>query len=224
MQANREWISISDMMAGLMMVFLFIAVLFMSEVQKEQKAIKEIAESYQNIQQQLYRDLNQEFKKDLETWDAEILKDNTIRFKSPEILFDTNSSKLKTLFIAVLNDFFPRYLDILTNNKYKKQIKEIRVEGHTSSIWKNATREQSYINNMSLSQNRAKSVLVYSYNITNSVNNKIFLENVFRANGMSFSNLIKKNGKENIQASQRVEFRVITKAEEKIYEIINKLQ
>ncbi len=77
---------------------------------------------------------------------------------------------------------------------------------------------------MSLSQNRAKSVLVYSYNITNSVNNKIFLENVFRANGMSFSNLIKKNGKENIQASQRVEFRVITKAEEKIYEIINKLQ
>ncbi|WP_369176955.1 OmpA family protein [Candidatus Thiodubiliella endoseptemdiera] len=224
MQANREWISISDMMAGLMMVFLFIAVLFMSEVQKEQKAIKEIAESYQNIQQQLYRDLNQEFKKDLEAWDAEILKDNTIRFKSPEILFDTNSSKLKTLFIAVLNDFFPRYLDILTNNKYKKQIKEIRVEGHTSSIWKNATREQSYINNMSLSQNRAKSVLVYSYNITNSVNNKIFLENVFRANGMSFSNLIKKNGKENIQASQRVEFRVITKAEEKIYEIINKLQ
>jgi outer membrane protein OmpA-like peptidoglycan-associated protein len=161
MQANREWISISDMMAGLMMVFLFIAVLFMSEVQKEQKVIKEIAESYQNIQQQLYRDLNQEFKEELEIWDAEILEDNTIRFKSPEVLFDTNSSELKVLFMTVLDDFFPRYLDILTNNKYKKQIKEIRVEGHTSSIWKNATREQSYINNMSLSQNRAKSVLAY---------------------------------------------------------------
>jgi outer membrane protein OmpA-like peptidoglycan-associated protein len=224
MQANREWISISDMMAGLMMVFLFIAVLFMSEVQKEQKAIKEIAESYQNIQQQLFKDLSEEFKQDLKVWDAEILSDNTIRFKSPEILFDTNSSDLKALFIAVLDDFFPRYLDILTNNKYKKQIKEIRVEGHTSSIWNNTTREQSYINNMSLSQNRAKSVLAYSYNITNSVNNKIFLENVFRANGMSFSNLIKNNGEEDIQASQRVEFRVITKAEEKIYEIINKLQ
>ncbi|CAB5507898.1 hypothetical protein [uncultured Gammaproteobacteria bacterium] len=224
MQANREWISISDMMAGLMMVFLFIAVLFMSEVQKEQKAIKEIAESYQNIQQQLFKDLSEEFKQDLKVWDAEILSDNTIRFKSPEILFDTNSSDLKALFIAVLDDFFPRYLDILTNNKYKKQIKEIRVEGHTSSIWNNTTREQSYINNMSLSQNRAKSVLAYSYNITNSANNKIFLENVFRANGMSFSNLIKNNGEEDIQASQRVEFRVITKAEEKIYEIINKLQ
>ena len=224
MQTNREWISISDMMAGLMMVFLFIAILFMSEVQKEQKAIKEIAESYQDIQQQLYKDLNQEFQKDLKIWDAEILQDNTIRFKSPEVLFDTNSSELKALFRAVLDDFFPRYLGILTNNKYKKQIKEIKVEGHTSSVWKNATREQSYINNMSLSQNRAKSVLAYNYNITNLVNNKIFLENVFRANGMSFSNLIKENGEENIQASQRVEFRVITKAEEKIYEIINKLQ
>ncbi|CAC9505387.1 hypothetical protein [uncultured Gammaproteobacteria bacterium] len=54
--------------------------------------------------------------------------------------------------------------------------------------------------------------------------NEAFLENFFRANGMSFSNLIKNNGEEDIQASQRVEFRVITKAEEKIYEIINKLQ
>jgi outer membrane protein OmpA-like peptidoglycan-associated protein len=117
MQANREWISISDMMAGLMMVFLFVAVLFMSEVQKEQKAIKEIAEGYQNIQQQLYEDLKKEFKKDLEIWDAEILKDNTIRFKSPEILFDTNSSKIKELFKNVLDNFFPRYLEILTNNR-----------------------------------------------------------------------------------------------------------
>ncbi|VVH60009.1 hypothetical protein BSPWISOX_1693 [uncultured Gammaproteobacteria bacterium] len=207
-----------------MMVFLFVAVLFMSEVQKEQKAIKEIAEGYQNIQQQLYEDLKKEFKKDLEIWDAEILKDNTIRFKSPEILFDTNSSKIKELFKNVLDNFFPRYLEILTNNKYKKQIKEIRIEGHTSSVWKNATRGQSYINNMSLSQNRAKSVLAYSYNIVKSANNKVFLENVFRANGMSFSNLILKNEKEDIQASQRVEFRAVTKAEERIYEIINKLQ
>ena len=224
MQANREWISISDMMAGLMMVFLFIAVLFMSEVQEEQKVIKEIAGSYQNIQQQLYKDLNQEFKEDLKAWGAEILQDNTIRFKSPKVLFDTNSYKLKKFFRDVLDDFFPRYLGILTNKKYKKQIKEIRVEGHTSSGWENATREQSYINNMSLSQDRAKSVLAYSYNITHSANDKAFLEKVFRANGMSFSNLIIEAGKENIQASQRVEFRVVTKAEEKIYEIINKLQ
>lgn len=224
MQANKEWISISDMMAGLMMVFLFIAVLFMDEVQKEQKAIKEIAENYQNIQWQLNKDLNKEFKDDLSKWDAEILQDNTVRFKSPEVLFDINSSELKVFFMSMLNNFFPRYLGILTNKEYKKQIKEIRVEGHTSSIWNNTTREQSYVNNMSLSQDRAKSVLEYTYNITHSPHQKKFLEDVFRANGMSFSNLIIEKGKENIRASQRVEFRVLTKAEEKIYEIIDKLQ
>jgi hypothetical protein len=40
------------------------------------------------IQQQLYEDLKKEFKEDLKIWDAEILKDNTIRFKSLDILFD----------------------------------------------------------------------------------------------------------------------------------------
>ncbi len=223
MHANKEWISISDMMAGLMMVFLFIAVLFMNEVQKDQQAIKGIVENYQSIQQQLNIDLNKEFKNDLKKWDAEILEDNTIRFKSPDILFDTNSSEIKFIFKDLLNDFFPRYLDILINTNYRDKIKEIRIEGHTSSRWNLATREQSYINNMSLSQDRAKSVLEYSYNITHLSHRKKFLENLFRANGMSFSNLIIEKGKENILASQRVEFRVLIKAEEKIYEIIDKL-
>ncbi len=40
------------MMAGLMMVFLFIAVLFMNEIQKEQAVIKDIAENYINIKKQ----------------------------------------------------------------------------------------------------------------------------------------------------------------------------
>ena len=224
MQINREWISISDMMAGLMMVFLFIAVLFMNEIQKEQNTIKGIVENYQNTKQQLNKDLLNEFRDDLIRWDAEILQDNTVRFKSPDVLFDINSSKIKPIFKDILNNFFPRYLNILTNKIYKNKVQEIRIEGHTSSIWKNAVREQSYLNNMSLSQARAKSVLEYSYNITKSSFKKKWLEKNFRANGMSFAKLIKKKGKEDIQSSQRVEFRVLTKAEERIYEIIDKLQ
>jgi glycerol-3-phosphate dehydrogenase len=67
------------MMAGLMMVFLFVAVLFMSEVQKEQKAIKEIAEGYQNIQQQLYNYLNRKNTLDISICNTvfSLLKDLT---------------------------------------------------------------------------------------------------------------------------------------------------
>jgi outer membrane protein OmpA-like peptidoglycan-associated protein len=224
MQANKEWISISDMMAGLMMVFLFIAVLFMNEVQQEQKEVKEIVDGYQNIKQELNNDLKNEFEKDLVKWDAEILSDNTIRFKSLDVLFDVGSAEIKHSFIEILSDFFPRYVRILTNKTYKNRISEIRVEGHTSSIWnKHTTHEQSYINNMSLSQNRAKAVLEYGYGAIES-KNKNFLEKVFRANGMSFSSLIVENGVENIQKSQRVEFKASIKSEEKIYEIINKLK
>lgn len=207
------------------MVFLFIAVLFMHEIQKDQRAIKEIAEDYNNIREQLNKDLNNEFKDDLVKWKAEILKDNTIRFKSPDILFDISSAQIKPLFKEVINDFFPRYLGILTNKKYKDQIDEVRIEGHTSSFW-NAyvTKNQSYIKNMELSQARARSVLEYSYAITIKNSNKEWLRKVLRANGMSFAKLIKINEKEDTVASQRVEFRVLTKAEEKIYEIIDKLQ
>ena len=223
----NEWTSISDMMAGLMMVFLFIAVLFMYEIQTEQNIIKEVAEDYQSIYLQLNGDLSNEFKDDLKKWDAEILEDNTIRFKAPDVLFDSDSSEVKPQFKAILNNFFPRYLQILTDDNYKKEIGEVRIEGHTSSIWKYAkTKEQSYLNNMRLSQDRAREVLAYVYIITKSKTDKRWLETHLRGNGMSFSKPIKNNnnGKEDIQASQRVEFRVLTKSEEKIYEIIDKLQ
>ena len=222
MQVNREWINISDMMAGLMMVFLFIAVLFMNEIQKKQAAIKDIAENYDNIKQRLNRDLNEEFKEDLAKWGAEILPDNTVRFKSPDILFPTGSKEIPPKFKNILDDFFPRYLSILTNKIYENKINEVRVEGHASSHWEGASKDESYLNNMELSQERAKNVLAYTYKITKS-GDKEWLEGVFRANGLSFSTLIKANGEEDKRASQRVEFRVLTKAEEKIYEIIEKL-
>ena len=225
MRVNQEWISISDMMSGLMMVFLFIAVVFMNEIQKEQAVIKEFAEEYQTIQRQLNIDLNNEFRDDLVKWDAEILRDNTIRFRAPDILFASSSSDIKPNFKEILNDFFPRYLSILTSDIYKDNIQEIRVEGHTSSTWQSAkSREVSYLNNMLLSQDRARNVLAYIYGETSSTTDRRWLEKHLRANGMSFSRLIIKDGQEDVSSSQRVEFRVMTKAEEKIYQIIDKLQ
>lgn len=225
MKVNKEWINIADMMAGLMMVFMFIAIAYMVEVSKEKETIKEIVMTYRESQQDLNFDLQSEFKNDLTRWDAEILKDNTIRFKSPEVLFKGGSSDISTEFQAILNDFFPRYIKIMTSKKYKNNIDEIRIEGHTSSIWANAKNKQErYLKNMELSQNRSKSVLAYCFSIDNLSNSDNWLIQTLRANGMAFSKILKNdNGKENIQKSQRVEFKVLTKAEEKIYKIIEKI-
>ncbi len=238
MQVNKEWISISDMMTGLMMIFLFIAVLFMNEVQKKNKAIQKekdeiqkqnsiiqnILETYQALDPKLNSDLNNEFKNDLKKWDAEILKDNTIRFNAPDVLFDFGEHRIKPRFKKILDDFFPRYLEILTSDDYINEIQEIRIEGHTSSVWSDATREQSYIENMRLSQNRAREVLAHVYEIIKSKDKKRWMEGHLRGNGLSFSKLIKHSGKEDMRASQRVEFRVLTKAEDKLYEIIDELK
>jgi len=225
MKVNKEWISIADMMAGLMMVFMFIAVVYMVEVSKEQDTIKEIAMTYRESQQDLNADLRKEFQSDLKKWDAEILKDNTIRFKSPEVLFKGGSSSISQAFKIILNDFFPRYIKIMTNDKYVNNIDEIRIEGHTSSIWGNAkNKDERYLKNMELSQDRSKNVLAYCFSIKDVEKNDDWLIQSLRANGMAFSKVLyKENGREDMRRSQRVEFKVLTKAEDKIYKILEKI-
>jgi len=228
LKVNKEWINISDMMSGLMMVFLFIAIAFMVQIQSEQQAVKEIAMTYRKSQQSLNSDLHKEFEKDLKQWGAEITKDNIFRFNSPEVLFKAGSSEISNQFKIILDDFFPRYIKLLTSDKYKNEIDEIRVEGHTSNGWGNAKSKSAiYLNNMQLSQNRANNVLTYCYKNNDKIiqNNKRWLEKQLRANGMSFAKLIyKENGKQDFSKSRRVEFRVLTKAQEKIYKIIEQLK
>ena len=50
MKSAKEWISISDMMTGLMMVFLFLSILYMNQIQKEsEKRIKDTKKSAEKI-------------------------------------------------------------------------------------------------------------------------------------------------------------------------------
>ena len=60
----------------------------------------------------------------------------------------------------MLKEFFVRYINILYGAKFRDQIAEIRVEGHTSSEWaEGATEIQRYIWNLDLSQRRAFEIL-----------------------------------------------------------------
>jgi len=225
MKHNNEWVSISDMMSGLMLIFMFIAISFMIQVQFEKDKIKQIAVTYTKSKKDLNFDLHKEFDKDLEKWNAEITKNNEIVFNSPEVLFESGKSDVKERFEEILEDFFPRYIKILYT-KYKDQINEIRIEGHTSNIWQSATsKEEVYLNNMRLSQNRANSVLNYCYLIDNKIiqDDRKWLEKHLRANGMAFAKLKYKDNNKTIVdniSSRRVEFKINMKTEDKIYKIL----
>lgn len=228
MQTNREWIGISDLMSGLMMVFLFIAIVFMLQTEKDKKSMSEIALTYERSKNELNKELQKEFNKDLEQWGAEILDDNTIRFKEPDILFSRSSSQINNKFKHILKDFFPRYISILLKPKFKNDIDEIRIEGHTSSVGRKVfTKEQAYLYNARLSQRRSFSVLSYVYMLKSIEPERDWLLKVLRANGLSFAKLIYKdesNENEDLARSRRVEFRVLTKVEEKIYTILEKVR
>ncbi len=220
-QTSEHWVSLSDLMAGLMMVFLFISVAYMRYVQIERNKIKEVAVAYQNTQVALYNALDAEFTDDLPKWDAEIDK-NTLefRFKSPEVLFSNGSDVLKQNFKSILDDFFPRYMKVL--NSFRSDITEIRIEGHTSSDWIGAASSDiAYFRNMELSQGRTRAVLEYIYGMNSVAEHRSWVKQAFSAVGYSSAHpVLDGNGHEDSERSRRVTFKVLTNAELQIRRII----
>jgi outer membrane protein OmpA-like peptidoglycan-associated protein len=222
-EGESQWLPISDLMSVLMMIFLLIAVSYMLKVYLEKEKIQEVAVTYNKLQNELYKDLNLEFEEDLKKWNAEIDKTSlSVRFKSPDILFNIGSANLKSEFKDILADFFPRFIAILHKDSYRNDIEEIRIEGHTSSYWSaKTTEEKAYIYNMELSQNRTRNVL--DYVLRNESNEKLikWIRLNVTANGLSSSKLIyNTDGSQNRELSRRVEFRVKTNAEKRIAKIL----
>lgn len=219
---EEHWLSVSDLMAGLMMIFMLIAIVYMIKVETEADKIKEVAILYDHLKNDLYNDLHSTFKDDLTRWNAELYRDLSIRFKGPDVLFDRGRAEIKLKFQAILSDFFPRYIAIITSDKYRNDIEEIRIEGHTSSIWNNKTSDfDGYILNMALSQARTRSTLDYVLSLESVISEVEWLKAHTTANGLSSSKLIhNEDGSENPSLSRRVEFRVKTNAEARIAKII----
>ncbi|MCV6630406.1 MAG: OmpA family protein [Flavobacteriaceae bacterium] len=224
-EGESQWLPISDLMSVLMMVFLLIAVSYMLKVYLEKEKIQEVAVTYNKLQNELYDDLNLEFEEDLKKWNAEIDKASlSVRFKSPDILFNMGSANLKPEFKSILADFFPRFIAILHKDGFRNDIDEIRIEGHTSSHWRaETTEEKAYIYNMELSQNRTRNVLDYVLRNETDDNLVKWIRLNVTANGLSSSKLIfNDDGTQNRELSRRVEFRVKTNAEKRITKILGK--
>ena len=225
---GEHWSSISDLMAGLMMIFLLIAIAYMHNIAQGQQKIKKIAETYHEAQVALYEKLNEEFKEDLPKWQAIIDKETlSIQFFEPDILFQTGKADVTPKFKDILDIFFPRYLNIIFSDEFKDTIAEVRIEGHTSSEWSTGTSspDEAYFNNMQLSQERTRSVLVYCYSITQKNNYKNLMQQHVTANGLSSSKLVyNDDGTEDKARSRRVEFRTRTNAENRIVQILDELK
>ncbi|GIX08046.1 MAG: hypothetical protein KatS3mg115_2449 [Candidatus Poribacteria bacterium] len=163
-------LSIGDLMAALLLIFVLVLATALMELQKEFReraaeavVIKQTVETYKQVQDDLYEALYDEFKDDLVIWNAELERSTLIfRFKEPEVLFEVGKATLRPRFTRILDDFFPRYVRTLRDPRFRDRISEVRLEGHTSPEWLGtSTPEEAYFENMRLSQDRTRAVLQY---------------------------------------------------------------
>lgn len=157
MAKPNVWLSVSDLMTGLMVIFLFVAIAYISRVQKNQSVLTDYVETKNEMHDKLVN----EFAGDTLKWQMAIGKDLTMKFKEPTVLFATGSYELTPRFKEILDEFLPRYFNILLNDSLSNRIQEIRIEGHTDDVPIPRYDLDPYIANAMLSQQRALSVVRY---------------------------------------------------------------
>lgn len=236
--ANKKenfWIPYADLMTVLMVVFLFISIAYMGLLQVQKKEQDALFKDYKETKEDLYNDLNAQFKNDFKKWNLELDKDLSIKFTNPEVLFESGKSDITLKFQAILAEFFPKYLSIILQPKYSDKIAEIRIEGHTDILPIYSSKEDPYIDNIKLSQDRSRNVLQFlrglPYYKQLSQENEQLLQFWITANGLSYGRTLddekkltylskKKASNEN---SRRVEFKIVTTSEILVEKVIKQI-
>ncbi|GAB2613942.1 OmpA/MotB family protein [Belliella aquatica] len=232
---ESNWISFSDIMTGLMVIFMFIAISYILEVQKKQDERDELFEEFQATKESLYFALDSAFRDEFQTWKVELDKDLSIKFTNPDVLFASGQTEIRPYFREILDQFLPRYFEIILQDKYQDKISEVRIEGHTDQVPAYNFDPDPYIGNVKLSQLRSAQVLKHFRSMPyfkelpgDTVD---LLQFWLTANGLSYGRtldtnktLTKDSGLEaNNDFSRRVEFRIITTSDKLVEKVINEL-
>jgi outer membrane protein OmpA-like peptidoglycan-associated protein len=234
--SDNNWISFSDIMTVLMIIFLFISISYMMQVKKEQAQRDEIFEEFKATKEELYNELNTVFKDDFQKWDVQLDKDLSIKFTNPDVLFQSGRTNIRPYFSEILSKFLPKYFDIILQKKYQDKISEIRVEGHTDNVPAPQYDKDPYIANTLLSQERSAEVIKHfremEYFQNLSTSEITLIEYLLTANGLSYGRTVDDNGNLTInsnqpinnQKSRRVEFRIITTSDKLIDKVLKELE
>ena len=202
---NIFWITMTDLMTGLVLVFvvMFFYTYLTSHVEILQQNLEK-KNATKNLQETL-NTLNIEASIDSIT--------GVVKISDLE-LFEIGSYNLSDKGKKYLDKFAPAYLNSLFSNDYlNKNIDKIIIQGHTDSqTFKGKYNEdEQYMKNMELSLNRAYTVANYITNTPYNKENGNKLRKMIIVEGASFSEPIIINGKEDFTKSRRVELKLIMK-------------
>ncbi len=196
------------------------------ETLREQHELLNKLEAIMSEQQQklddiigVRKEIVQELSREFENSDLKVSVDEktgAITFDA-SILFDYNKAIIKDSGKEFLAEFLPKYADVLLGSKYKDNVSEIIIEGHTDT-------EGTYMFNLQLSQKRALAVAEFFLSDKSDVLNKNQIEEMRKlisATGRSYSNPVYgADGEVDMEASRRVEILFRLKDEEMIREMM----
>lgn len=233
------WIPYADLMTVLMVIFLFISLAYMGLVQFKQQQQDKIFEEYKQTKENLYNELKETFKNDFQRWNLSLDQDLSIIFTNPNVLFEADEANIRPMFELILNEFIPKYFNVLRQAKYQNKIAEVRIEGHSDPSARTPNGYQNenirYIENLQLSQDRSLSVMNYiilsSYYNNLPATDKKWMRFSVTATGLSYGrtldnekNYSYRTGKDiNNEFSRRVEFRIVTTSEKLVEKVIEQL-
>jgi chemotaxis protein MotB len=201
------WPTFTDLLSVIILVIMLVLVSYIivaqistQKTQEVQQMINTRIDEIIGFREKIARDLNQQFA---DSHLAVNLDEATgaITF-SGEVLFETDSDRIKPEFKGMLREFIPKYVEVLLDDQHRENISQIIVEGHTDD-------QGSYLYNLDLSQRRALNVVQYILSEESpDFKYKDILRSFLTANGKSESNLIRnKDGSVNRAKSRRVEIK-----------------
>ena len=202
---NIFWITMTDLMTGLVLVFIVMFFYVYIQNHFQQTAQSLARENATASLQKVLKDENIEAAVDAVS--------GVVKISDLE-LFELNSYTLSSKGKTYLDKFAPAYFDSIFSNEYlDKNLDKIIIQGHTDSqtFAGKYSEDEQYMKNMELSLKRAYEVANY---MTNSSYNKVNGERLRRmiiVEGASFSNPVLENGKENFDKSRRVELKLVMK-------------
>ena len=204
-EENIFWITMTDLMLGLVLVFMIL--FFYSSTSSYFEKVRE-----QTITGNINTQLSEKLKE--QKVDASVdLFSGVVNISDLE-LFELNSWELSPKGRAYLQKFVPIYVNtIFANEDYKGKITGLVIQGHTDSqtFAGIATPEEQYMKNMELSLKRAYSVASYFRHTSYDKKYSNDLEKIMLVEGCSYSKpVLDQNGKEDFSKSRRVELKLIT--------------
>lgn len=204
-QENVFWITMTDLLLGLAVIFIVLFVLAMTGF--TQAKLQE-----QHLKSEIAKDLAQELNS--KNIYAQVDLSSGIVKLSDLQLFELGSYQLSNDGKAFLNKFIPIYLNaVYSNPKIADKVVNIVIQGHTDSqsFAGVSSKDLQFIKNMELSTQRANEVAKYMFYTPYNKAYSAKLHKMLVVEGKSFSQPVLVNGKEDYDKSRRVELQLVVK-------------